>query len=246
MVKTFSYYTNKLHWMGNIWGWCCSQDVELHYQLCVCRSAPPMQRTSERCSVLPSMTGLYWREAPSNGQRFTEVRCLLTTRHPYYQAWIHAFQYLPALNTDEATVLLYFPCCLLRVLHGIYSTWIYSSAAFLTPQSNEASSFQAQTNVNSAVWPWVTTSTTILVACLMAHPATRSLEVCVSTGAAWWVLIGSDFNRTRLEVRLYVVRRHKKWIYVVKGPTGILLCSWLLAEPWWDKAESESVCPPVG
>lgn len=106
MVKTFSYYTNKLHWMGNICGWCCSQDVELHYQVCVCRSAPPTQRTSERCSVLPSMTGLYWREAPSNGQRFTEVRSLLTTRHPYYHAPIHAFQYLPALNTGEATVLL--------------------------------------------------------------------------------------------------------------------------------------------
>lgn len=109
MVKAFSYYTNKLHLMGNIWGWCCSQDVELHYQVCVCRSAPPTQRTSERCSVLPSMTGLYWREAPSNGQRFTEVRCLLTARRPYSHAWIHAFQYLPALNTGEATVLLYLP-----------------------------------------------------------------------------------------------------------------------------------------
>lgn len=83
MVKTFFYDTNKLHWRGNIWGWCCNQDVDQHYQVCVCRSAPPTQRTSERCSVLPSMTGRYWQEAPSNGQHFMEVRCLLMTRHPY-------------------------------------------------------------------------------------------------------------------------------------------------------------------
>lgn len=257
IVKTFSYYTNKLHWMGNIWGWCCSQDVELHYQVCVCRSAPPTQRTSERCSVLPSMTGLYWREAPSNGQRFTEVRCLLTTRRSILSCLNTCFSVSANLKHWWSYCSALLPWCLLKVLLGIHSTWIYTSAAFLTPWSNEASSFQAQTNVNSAVWPWVTTFTTILVACLTAHPATRSLEVCVSTGAAWWVLIGSDFNRTRLEVRLYLVRRHKNlkkdgmvshfvrdvslfFSVDIKGLTGILLCSWLLVEPWWDKAECVS------
>lgn len=60
-----------------------------------------------------------------------------------------------------------------------------SPAGDLIHTSNEAYSFQARTPVNSAVWPWVTTFTTILAACLMAHPVTRSPGGCVSTGTAW-------------------------------------------------------------
>lgn len=51
MVKAFSYYTNKLHWMGNIWGWCCCQDVELHYQVCVSAGVPPQCRGLQRDAV---------------------------------------------------------------------------------------------------------------------------------------------------------------------------------------------------
>lgn len=41
--------------------------------LCVCRTVPLALRISERCSVLPLMTGRWWLATPSDGPPFMEV-----------------------------------------------------------------------------------------------------------------------------------------------------------------------------